>query len=151
MILNIQEIQKILPHRYPFLLVDRIDELEPGVRAVGIKNVTVNEAVFQGHFPGQPIFPGVLIVEALAQVGGIILLSQPQFKGRLGFLAAIENFRFRKPVLPGDTIKLEFRITRLHRSIAWGEGKAEVNGNVIAEGQLTFAIMKETTDETRQH
>ena len=151
MTLNIQEIQKILPHRWPFLLVDRIDELEPGVRAVGIKNVTINETVFQGHFPGQPIFPGVLIVEALAQVGGIILLSQPQYKGRLGFLAAIENFRFRKPVSPGDTIKLEFHITRLHRNIAWGEGKAEVNGNVVAEGQLTFAIMKETTDETGQH
>jgi len=149
--LNIQEIQKILPHRWPFLLVDRIDELEPGVRAVGIKNVTINETVFQGHFPGQPIFPGVLIVEALAQVGGIVLLSQPQFKGRLGFLAAIENFRFRKPVLPGDNIKLEFRITRLHRNIAWGEGKAEVDGKMVAEGQLTFAVMKETTDETGQH
>jgi 3-hydroxyacyl-[acyl-carrier-protein] dehydratase len=151
MTLNIQEIQKILPHRWPFLLVDRIDELEPGVRAVGIKNVTINETVFQGHFPGQPIFPGVLIVEALAQVGGIVLLSLPQYKGRLGFLAAIENFRFRNPVSPGDTIKLEFRITRLHRNITWGKGKAEVNGKIVAEGQLTFAIMKETTDETGQH
>jgi 3-hydroxyacyl-[acyl-carrier-protein] dehydratase len=151
MILNIQEIQKILPHRWPFLLVDRIDELEPGVRAVGIKNVTINETIFQGHFPNHPTFPGVLVVESLAQVGGIILLSLPQYKGRLGLLAAIENFRFRKPVLPGDTLKLEFQITRQHRNIVWGEGKAEVDGKVVAEGKLTFAMMKETPDETGQH
>jgi 3-hydroxyacyl-[acyl-carrier-protein] dehydratase len=151
MILNTQEIQKILPHRWPFLLVDRVVELEPGVRAVGIKNVTINETVFQGHFPHQPIFPGVLIVEALAQVGGIVILSMPQFKGRWGVLAAIENFRFRKPVYPGDCLRLEFKITRLHRTIAWGEGKAEVDGNVVAEGQLTFAVMKETLNETGQH
>jgi len=151
MILNAQEIQKILPHRWPFLLVDRIVELEPGVQAVGIKNVTINETVFQGHFPHQPVFPGVLIVEALAQVGGIVLLSLPQFKGHWGVLAAIENFRFRRPVSPGDSLRLEFRLTRLHRTIARGEGKVEVDGNVVAEGQLTFAVMKETPDETGQH
>jgi len=151
MTLNSQEIQKILPHRWPFLLVDRIVELEPGVQAVGIKNITINETVFQGHFPQQPVFPGVLIVEALAQVGGIVLLSLPQFKGRWGVLAAIENFRFRKPVYPGDSLRLEFRLNRLHRTIAWGEGKAEVDGNVVAEGQLTFAVMKETPGETGQH
>ena len=136
--IEIKEIMNILPHAYPFLLVDRIIELEPGKRIVGIKNVTYNEPFFPGHFPGRPIMPGVLIVEAMAQTAGILVFSslpQEQFKTPVYFLG-IDNVRFRKPVTPGDQLRLELEITK-HRQSIWGfKGKALVDGNLVAEAEL---------------
>ncbi|GFR39414.1 3-hydroxyacyl-[acyl-carrier-protein] dehydratase FabZ [Insulibacter thermoxylanivorax] len=138
--LNASQIKEIIPHRYPFLLVDRIIELEPGKRAVGIKNVTINEPFFQGHFPEYPVMPGVLIAEALAQVGAVAMLSLDEYKGKIGFFAGIDQFRFREQVKPGDTLQLELEITRLKGMIAKAKGKATVDGRVAAEGELMFAI-----------
>ena len=135
------QIQGVIPHRYPFLLVDRIVELEPGVRGVGLKNVTVNEPFFQGHFPGNPIMPGVLIIEALAQVGAVTALSVEQYKGKLVYFAGIDGVRFRKPVVPGDTLRLEVALTKMRGPIGKGAAKASVDGAVVAEGELTFAIV----------
>jgi 3-hydroxyacyl-[acyl-carrier-protein] dehydratase len=136
--IEIKEIMNILPHAYPFLLVDRIIEMEPGKRIVGIKNVTYNEPFFPGHFPGHPIMPGVLIVEAMAQTAGILVfgsLPQEQFKTPVYFLG-IDNVRFRKPVVPGDQLRLELEITK-HRQSIWGfKGKALVDGNLVAEAEL---------------
>ncbi len=140
MSLDIREIQEIIPHRWPFLLVDRVVELEPGVRAVGNKNVTINEPFFQGHFPGYPIMPGVLIVEALAQVGAVAVLSLPDNKGKVVFFAGIDGFRFRKPVVPGDSLRLEVNLARMRGPVGKGIAKAEVEGKVVAEGKLTFAV-----------
>ena len=112
MLLDVNEIKKIIPHRYPFLLVDCIEELEPGVKAVGYKNVTVNEPFFQGHFPQQPVMPGVLIIEALAQVGAVAVLSLEENKGKLAFFGGIKNAKFRKQVVPGDVLKLETEIIK---------------------------------------
>jgi len=138
--LDINDIQKIIPHRPPFLLIDRITEVEPGVRAVGLKNVTMNEPYFVGHFPGYPVMPGVLIVEALAQVGSVAMLMVESNKGKLGFFAGIDGFRFRDQVKPGDTLTLEVEITRLKGPIGKGKGTAKVDGKVVAEGELMFAL-----------
>lgn len=138
--LNIQQIQEIIPHRPPFLLVDRILEVEEGVRAVGIKNVTMNEPFFVGHFPGYAVMPGVLIVEALAQVGTVAMLMKEENRGKLGFFAGIDNFRFRGQVTPGDTLRLEMEITRMKASIGKGRGVATVDGKVVAEGDFMFAL-----------
>lgn len=138
--LSSKEIQKILPHRYPFLLVDKIDELEPGKRAVGYKNVSINEYFFQGHFPGEPIMPGVLIIEALAQVGAVALLSMDEFKGKLAFFGGIKNARFRRKVVPGDVIRLEVEIISMRGPAGFGKGVALVDGKKVAEAELTFAI-----------
>lgn len=140
MTLDARAIQAIIPHRWPFLLVDRIDELEPGVRAVGIKNVSINEPFFQGHFPGYPIMPGVLIVEALAQVGSVAILSKEENKGKVGYFAGIDSFRFRKPVQPGDVLRLEVSLTRMRGPVGKGAARAEVDGQTVAEGELTFAL-----------
>jgi beta-hydroxyacyl-[acyl carrier protein] dehydratase FabZ len=139
-VLDINQIQEIIPHRPPFLLVDRITEVEPGVRAVGIKNVTMNEPHFTGHFPGYPVMPGVLIVEALAQVGSVAMLMVEANRGKLGFFAGIDGFRFRGQVKPGDTLTLEVEITRLKGPIGKGKATAKVDGQVVAEGELMFAL-----------
>jgi len=142
--IEINEIMKVLPHAYPFLLVDRIVEIEPEKRIVGIKNVTYNEPFFPGHFPGRPIMPGVLIVEALAQTAGVLVFkSLPEEKyGQAVYFLGIDNVRFRKPVTPGDQLRLELEITK-HRQAIWGfKGKALVDGKVVAEAEL-LAMMGE--------
>jgi len=140
--LDINEIQKIIPHRYPFLLVDRILELEPGKKAVGIKNVSVNEHFFQGHFPGHPVMPGVLIIEALAQVGAVALLSMDEYKGKIALFARIENARFRQQVVPGDQLVMEVEVLKLKGTVGKAQAKAMVDGKVAAEAELMFAISK---------
>lgn len=138
--LDINEIKAILPHRYPFLLVDRILELEEGERAVGIKNVTANEEFFNGHFPDYPVMPGVLIVEALAQVGGVAMLKKKENEGRLALFAGIDKCRFKKQVKPGDQLKLEVEILRLRGSIGKGKGVATVDGELVCETEIMFAL-----------
>ncbi|GAA4874011.1 3-hydroxyacyl-ACP dehydratase FabZ [Paenibacillus vulneris] len=138
--LDAVQIQEIIPHRHPFLLVDRILEVEAGVKAVGLKNVTMNEPFFAGHFPGYPVMPGVLIVEALAQVGSVAMLLVEANRGKLGFFAGIDEFRFRGQVVPGDTLILEVEITRLKGSIGKGQAVAKVGDKVVAEGTLMFAL-----------
>ncbi|MEH7224623.1 3-hydroxyacyl-ACP dehydratase FabZ [Bacillus sp. JJ1566] len=141
---DINEIKEIIPHRYPFLLVDRILELEEGKRALGIKNVTANEEFFNGHFPGYPVMPGVLIVEALAQVGAVAMLKKEENKGRLAFFAGIDNCRFKKQVVPGDQLRLEVEITRLRGSIGKGKAVATVDGELVCETEIMFALGDKT-------
>lgn len=138
--LDIRQIQEIIPHRPPFLLIDRILEVEVGKRAVGIKNVTMNEPFFTGHFPQYPVMPGVLIVEALAQVGTVAILMVEGNKGKIGFFAGIDNFRFRGQVTPGDTLTLEVEITRLKGIVGKGQATAKVGDKVVAEGEIMFAL-----------
>lgn len=138
--LNIEEIKDIIPHRYPFLLVDKILELEEGKRVVGLKNVTINEPFFQGHFPEYAVMPGVLIVEALAQVGAMAVLGMEENEGKLGFLAGIDKCRFKRQVRPGDQLKLTVEITRMRGPIGKGKGIATVDGEVACEAEIMFAI-----------
>ncbi|MBB3110523.1 3-hydroxyacyl-[acyl-carrier-protein] dehydratase [Paenibacillus phyllosphaerae] len=138
--LDIQQIQQIIPHRPPFLLVDRILEVEEGKRAVGLKNVTMNEPFFTGHFPEYAVMPGVLIVEALAQVGTVAILMVEANRGKIGFFAGIDNFRFRGQVTPGDQLILEVEITRLKGPIGKGQATAKVGDKIVAEGEIMFAL-----------
>ncbi|MDO9534263.1 MAG: 3-hydroxyacyl-ACP dehydratase FabZ [Bacillota bacterium] len=138
--LSVMEIQELIPHRYPFLLLDKIIELVPGEKAVGLKNVTFNEPFFQGHFPGEPVMPGVLIVEALAQVGAVAILSKDEFKGKLALFRGIDNLRFRDMVRPGDTLVLEVVLTAMRGVVGKGKCKASVGGKVVASGELIFAL-----------
>ncbi|MBK5251844.1 MAG: 3-hydroxyacyl-ACP dehydratase FabZ [Peptostreptococcaceae bacterium] len=138
--LNSNQIMEIIPHRYPFLLIDRINEIEEGVYAKGIKNVTVNEYFFQGHFPDEHVMPGVLIIEALAQVGAVAILSLPENKGKTAYFGGIKKARFRRKVIPGDTLTLETRIVKSKGSIGFGQAIARVDGEVAVEAELTFAI-----------
>ena len=134
--LTITEIQEILPHRYPFLLLDSVEEVIPGERVVAKKNVTVNEQVFQGHFPGNPVLPGVLIIESLAQA----LLSMPEFKGKTAYFGGLDKAKFRQKVTPGDTLILEVELLKVRASAGMGKGVAKVNGKKVAEAELTFMI-----------
>lgn len=138
--LDAQQIQAIIPHRYPFLLVDRIVEIDYGVRAVGIKNVTVNEPFFAGHFPGFPVMPGVLIVEALAQVGAVALLGTEEYRGKMAFFAGIDGVRFKRQVKPGDTLRLEVELGKMRRSVGTGTATATVDGQLAVRGELMFAV-----------
>lgn len=139
--LDAQQIQQIIPHRYPFLLVDRILEIDWGKRAVGIKNVTVNEPFFQGHFPSFPVMPGVLIVEALAQVGAVALLGTDEFRGKMAFFAGIDGVRFKRQVRPGDVLRLEVELGKVRRGVGMGTAAATVDGELAARGELMFAVV----------
>jgi 3-hydroxyacyl-[acyl-carrier-protein] dehydratase len=139
--LNIQEIQKRIPHRYPFLLVDRVIEITPLTSAKGIKNVSINEPFFQGHFPSYPVMPGVLIVEALAQLGGIAMYEEGK-EGQIGLFAGIDNCRFKRQVVPGDQLMLHFEVTRAKGAIVKGKGTAYVEGELACEVEIMFAFAK---------
>lgn len=139
-ILNINEIMDIIPHRYPFLFVDKVQLVELGVKGIGYKNVTMNESYFQGHFPGMPVMPGVIIVETMAQVGAVILLSDERFAGKTPYFAGINKVRFKRKVVPGDTLRMEVEIVKLRGSIGIGQGKAYVGEELACEGEFLFAI-----------
>lgn len=139
-ILKAKEIMEIIPHRQPFMLLDTVEELEPGVRAVAKKCVTYNEPYFPGHFPGEPVMPGVLVIEALAQVGAVTMLSLPENKGKLAFFGGIHSAKFKGQVVPGDVLMLEIQITKVKGPIGVGVGVAKVDGKVVAQGELTFVL-----------
>lgn len=139
-VLNTQQIQEILPHRYPMLMLDTVEELVPGEKAVAIKNISVNEEIFQGHFPGNPTFPGALTVEALAQTGAVALLSMPEFKGKTAYFGGIKKARYRQMVRPGDQLRLEVTLDRLRGPIGTGKGIAWIGDKKVTTAELTFII-----------
>jgi 3-hydroxyacyl-[acyl-carrier-protein] dehydratase len=143
--LDAVEIQRIIPHRYPFLLVDRVLELEPGQRAVGVKNVTMGDPFFQGHFPDYPVMPGVLIVEALAQIGAVALLTTEEYRGKLALFAGIDKVRFKRQVKPGDVLRLEVELAQVRRGIGTGNGTATVDGELACRGEFMFAVVPSPT------
>ncbi|HEY8314077.1 MAG TPA: 3-hydroxyacyl-ACP dehydratase FabZ [Candidatus Baltobacteraceae bacterium] len=138
--LDIRQIMEILPHRYPMLLVDRIVEMEPGVRALGFKNITNNEPVFTGHFPGNPLFPGVYMIEALAQLGGCVVLEPGEFSRKTPYLAGIDSAKFRRPVVPGDRFMMEVRLVKHKRNIGWVRAEGSVDGQLACSAELMFSI-----------
>ena len=140
-VLDVNEVMRILPHRYPFLLVDRIIGFEGDVKCTGVKNVTINEPFFQGHFPGHPIMPGVLQLEAMAQVASILMLRVPANMGKIGYFVSVDNVKWRRPVLPGDTLLIETEILKTRRSIAQAKGRCSVNGQVVSEADLMFSLV----------
>ncbi len=139
--MDINEIQSVLPHRYPFLLIDRILELEPGIKARGIKNVTINEPFFAGHFPGRPVMPGVLIIEAMAQVGGVLAYRSADVQGKFLYFMGIDNARFRKPVIPGDTLDITVSVKKSRPTVWVFKAEARVAGVLVAEAELMATIM----------
>lgn len=139
--LDVNQIMEIIPQRSPFLMIDRVEDYVPGESAVAYKNVCINEPYFQGHFPGQPIMPGVLIVEAMAQTGAVAILSLEENKGRNALFGGIDKLRFKKQVVPGDVLKLEVKIIKRKGPIGVGEALATVDGKLAAKGELTFAIV----------
>ncbi len=145
--ISANELLRILPHRYPFLLIDKILEVEPGVRVLGVKNVTINEHFFVGHFPDHPIMPGVLIVEMMAQAGGVMLLTLDEHRGKLAYLAGVEKARFRKPVLPGDTLITEVTMLKSRGSVGWVKAEARVEGKVVCEAEMSFALVERDPSE----
>ncbi len=140
--LDIKQIEEIIPQRPPFLMIDRVEEYVPGESATAYKNVNINEWYFQGHFPGEPIMPGVLITEALAQTGAVAILSLPENKGKNALFGGIDKMRFKKVVVPGDVLKLEVKIIKQKGPVGVGEATATVDGKVVAKGELTFAVTK---------
>ncbi len=140
--LDIKQIQEILPHRYPFLLVDRIISVEEGKKAVGIKNVSVNEPFFQGHFPGNPVMPGVLILEAMAQVGAVAVLKKPEFSGKIALFAGMDKVRFRRQVVPGDVLRIEVEVQKLRGAFGKSYAAAYVGDEMAAEAELMFGLQK---------
>ncbi|MFN2528378.1 MAG: 3-hydroxyacyl-ACP dehydratase FabZ [Candidatus Baltobacteraceae bacterium] len=138
--LDVRQIMEILPHRYPILLIDRILELEPGKRALGYKNITYNEPVFAGHFPGNPLFPGVYMIEALAQLGGTTVLEPGEFSRKTPYLAGIDKVKFRRPVVPGDCLMMETIVVKLRKNIGWIKATAQVEGQLVCSGDLMFSI-----------
>ena len=138
--MDIRQIMEILPHRYPLLLIDRILELEPGVRALGYKNITYNEPVFAGHFPGNPLFPGVYMIEAMAQLGGVVVLEPGEFSRKTPYLAGIDKAKFRRPVVPGDRLTMEVTLVKSKRNIGWVSGEAKVDGALACSAELMFSI-----------
>lgn len=138
--MEIQEIMKILPHRYPFLLIDRITELIPGHKAVGIKNISCNEPYFPGHFPGQPVMPGVLMIEAMAQVGACAVLSEPIYKGYIAYLAGVDRVRFKRQAFPGDVLEITTELVNMKNNIGKGKGRVSTNGNLVCQGEFLFAL-----------
>ncbi|AIY84611.1 beta-hydroxyacyl-(acyl-carrier-protein) dehydratase FabZ [Clostridium baratii str. Sullivan] len=138
--MGIKEIKEILPHRYPFLLVDRVIEMEEGKSITGYKNITVNEQFFNGHFPEEPVMPGVLILEAIAQVGAIAILSKEEFKGKIPLFAGADKVRFRQKVVPGDRLELSCEIVKLRGPVGIGKGIAKVDGKKVCEAEIMFAI-----------
>ena len=145
--MDIKEIQKLLPHRYPFLLIDRVLEVVPGEKAVAIKNVTFNEPQFTGHWPGNPVMPGVLMLEAMAQTGGILLLSAPEDAGKSALFAGLDNVRFRRQVIPGDQLRFEATMERRKRNIVKLHAVASVDGEVAVEGDFLFALADDDEQE----
>ena len=141
-VLTTKQIMEIIPHRQPFLLIDTVEELEPGVRAAAKKCVSYNEPYFGGHFPGEPVMPGVLIVEAMAQAGAVAMLSQPEMKGKTAYFGAINSAKFKGKVVPGDVLLLETEIIKSKGPIGVGSAKATVDGKVVAQAELTFALGK---------
>jgi len=139
-IMDTNQIKAIIPHRYPFLLIDRIEELVVGQKVVAKKNVTVNEEFFNGHFPGEPVMPGVLIIEALAQAGAVALLSLDDFRGKTAYFGGIDKAKFRQKVVPGDVLTLEVEILKVKKIAGIGKGTAYVDGKKVAEAELTFMI-----------
>lgn len=138
--LDITEIKRIIPHRYPMLLIDRVEELIPGEKAVARRNVTINEELFNGHFPGNPVMPGVLIVEALAQTGAVALLSLPEFKGKTAYFGGIKSAKFRKVVRPGDSLRLEVTLEKIRNNVGLGKAIVTVDGKKACTAELTFMI-----------
>jgi 3-hydroxyacyl-[acyl-carrier-protein] dehydratase len=145
--MDAREIQSHLPHRYPFLLVDRILEIEPGVRAVGLKNVTINEEFFNGHFPGRPMMPGVLVLEFMAQVGGVLLSVSADNHGRLAMFGGMDRVRFRRPVVPGDQLTGEVYLTKQHTDFGKVKAVARVEGEIVAEAEYSFVFIKDEAQD----
>ena len=139
-IIDIEEIMEVIPHRPPFLLIDKILEVESGKRVKALKNVSMNEGFFAGHFPQKPVMPGVLIVEAMAQAGAYAILSMPENKGRLAFFGALDNVKFRRMVVPGDQIIFDVEIVKMKKAAGVGRGVATVNGEKVCEGEFTFML-----------
>lgn len=146
-VLEIDAIKKILPHRYPFLMVDRILELEPGKRAVGIKNVTANEPFFQGHFPQRAVMPGVLIIEAMAQVGGVMILSVEEHRGKLAYLGTVDGVKFRRPIVPGDTLEMETELLRIRSNMGKVRCTARVGDQEVAAADIMFALVESLLED----